>query len=133
MSRRDVSKRALRRMAYQVNRPGVRAVLHDALLETFPEQYTSKIEFAEKMAAHDHHPYIVMFNPQALKKGSDRAGNVYAANRFAVFEVRPHFYTFRSYLPEFIRQLRSQNYPDHVLVYIAGLQRVGADRWRPKK
>ena len=121
--RDPVSLRVLRRMAYQVNRPGVRAVLHDALLERFPE-YGGLIDFAEKLAREDRRPYIIMFDPQALKKGSDSCGNVYAAHRFAVFSGS-RGYERAPWSRAFLHELRSppSSYKDHVLVYIAGLKR----------
>ena len=123
-SQRDggASKQALRRMAYQVNQPGVRSVLHDALLETFPE-YGRLIDFAERVSREDGLPHIILFNPRALKKGLDRHRIPYATQRFALFSGASP-YKFTPWAPAFLGRLRSRpEYKDHVLVYIAGLPR----------
>ena len=46
-----MTKRALRRMAYQAARhPEMALILHDALLETYPRVYGDTIERAEELA-----------------------------------------------------------------------------------
>lgn len=52
---------------WSYGRPAERAVLHDALLETFPETYPKYIKKAERLAKIHKETYLVFFQPQYLK------------------------------------------------------------------
>lgn len=52
---------------WSYGRPAERAVLHDALLETFPETYERFIKKAERLARIHDETYFVVFQPQYLK------------------------------------------------------------------
>lgn len=67
-----MTKRQLRRLAFRVPRDeSLRPILHDALLEVYPDAYEQKIAFAEAGAgAVPRIAHGVVFNPLAM------AGNV---------------------------------------------------------
>ena len=65
----------LRRLAYRAQptawgfgRVDVREVLHDALLETFPEAYPRYIRLADRLARDRGRTYFVFFQPTFLSK-----------------------------------------------------------------
>jgi hypothetical protein len=59
------------------------SVLHDALLETFPE-YERKIEFANRLASEERRTYVVTFNPRALSRHYNRE----YGGLFGTYELR---------------------------------------------
>lgn len=129
-----VSFLTLRRMAYQADRrPGMRAVLHDALLETFPEVYQKRIDWTERLAKEDGIPYIIMFNPKALavkswERAQRRRGRYDAKKIWDAFSVHGGNQEFLRYPwhPDFLRRLKTQDdgrLKDATLIYIAGLKR----------
>lgn len=65
----------LRRLAYRaqptawgLGRADVREVLHDALLETYPEAYPRYIHLADAWARNRGRTYLVFFQPEFLTK-----------------------------------------------------------------
>ena len=65
-----MDKRVLRRMALQaIGRPDIaRGVLHDALLEMFPVEYTGSIERAETRAQQQNTKFAVVFVVRRMSK-----------------------------------------------------------------
>lgn len=127
----------LRRLALRARRhPEQTAVLHDALLETFPYEYEEKIEFAEKISRADHVPYIILFDPKALSRAGRKETRTSSGRTlFAVYGnpvLRPTDradYRRYPWAPEFVRRIREQNqgwHSDSVLVHISGLRRKKA-------
>jgi len=58
----------LRRLAYKAKRtPGMREVLHDALLETFPAEYEEAIQRAYQ-EAESHREKFIVFLPSRLSR-----------------------------------------------------------------
>ena len=85
-----MDKLALRRLALRARRdPSLLPVLHDALLEAFPEEYRAKIDFAERSAVSERRFYLIVFNPEMLVAKSPRGRRLHSwgNRRFAVFEL----------------------------------------------
>lgn len=127
----------LRRLALRARRyPEQTFVLHDALLETFPYEYESRIDFAELLSRKEHVPYIILFDPKALSRaGRTETRTASGRTLFAVYGNpvrRPEDrddYRRHPWAPEFVRRIREQDQgrlSDAVLVYISGLKRKRA-------
>lgn len=129
-----VSKRQLRTLAHQIGRrPGMRDVLHDALLERYTALYTSTIQRAEKLAKLKKRPFIILFDPSSaalIEGGARRPFHSYD-------ERRRHFYIFdggRQFDSEPWNSLNLQRvrrqppYENAVLVYV-----TRAGHGEPKK
>ena len=87
-----MTKRQLRRLAYRVPRdPSLRPILHDALLEVYPEQYGRKIEFAERIADQNRRQQVIVFDVRAMSRDRPHpsGGRLYEyITLFAVYETR---------------------------------------------
>ena len=68
-----MTKRQLRRLAYRVPRdPSLHPILHDALLEVYPEHYGEMIDLAEAVARHDRRPRAIVFDVRAMGRSVPR-------------------------------------------------------------
>ena len=93
-----MNRRALRRLALQASRDAsLRPVLHDALLETYP-QYEEQIAWAYQLACEDRRPRIIVFNPRAMGRldvpieiGISRGRLGEFVTLFGVYELRGYF------------------------------------------
>lgn len=86
-----ISRRELRRMAYRAGRvPGMRAVLHDALLETFPREYQHKIDAVDQWDKEHGYRHTVFFDPLALISKRVHRSLFYMFGDVAATELRRH-------------------------------------------
>ena len=83
-----VTKRQLRRLAYRVPRdPSLRPILHDALLEVYPENYERKIAFAERIAVEDRRPRVIVFDVRAMSRNRRHPSGGWLYAYYTLFAV----------------------------------------------